>query len=76
MAYGKVVKEQDGSWLVQVKKHQLMFGGDLAYVDKVSDWELGKVYEIEDGFSIEPLVIDGEVCTTKDGQTLHTLVWE
>ena len=77
MAYAKVVKEGKGSFLVQVKKNALQFGGRLAYVDKLEGWETGKVYEIEDGFVFAELIIDGEKCTTEDGQfQLYTLEWE
>lgn len=75
MAKAFVVGQKENSTLVSVKANELMFGGRLAYVAKQENWESGETHEIPDGYSFTPIVIDGEVATTKNGDTLYTLEW-
>lgn len=72
------------SALILVKANAFQMSASPAYVpaDAVravlgDEPEEGADFEIPDGFKLSPMVDSetGEVRTTKDGQTLHTLVW-
>lgn len=80
MALAKYHSERgEKSALLLVKANKFQFVPSCAYVPReaVADHEVGDEFYIPDGYSLAPMVgEDGEVRTTKDGEPLHTLIWE
>jgi hypothetical protein len=69
----------DKSALVLVKANKFQFSASCAYIPReaVEGIAEGEEFPIPDGYKLREMTSeDGTVRTTKDGQPLHTLVWE
>ncbi len=76
----KRLTESKKSALVLVKANKFQMAWTPAYVpaDSVEGMNEDETCFCPDGYTLEPIVDveTGEVRTSKDGATLHTLVWK
>lgn len=75
----KRLTESGKSALVLVKANKFQMSWTPAYVpaDAVEGMVIDETCVVPDGYTLSPIVDieTGEVRTSKDGSTLHTLIW-
>jgi hypothetical protein len=81
MALGKLHSLRgEKSALIMVKANKFQMNWSCAYVPReaVEGIAEGETFPLPDGYKLAAMVdsTTGEVRTTKNGATLHTLIWE